>query len=344
MSKSSNSLSLKNSGQFSLTNQRRNVWLVSIFAILLALSGLLFSYLGTPIGLPLRPGLDFTGGTQIRLDRVCKKECEAINVSSITKSLLEFSFPRGENLAKRGLSEVKVQLLDQSQSLVVRLPFLSASEVEDVIEALDSIAGPFSENDKSVDTIGPILGGQLLRSSLISLLVAFSGISLYIGLRYDKVYALLALIAVGHDVLIVCGVFAWLGIFLSVEVDSLFAVSLLTIAGYSVNDTVVVFDRIREQVKEKRFSSLSQRIDYAVSATLTRTIYTSCTTLLPLLALIFFGGSTLFWFSLSLALGIVVGSWSSIALAPSLLSLREPVVNKVRLLNNDLDEGFEESD
>ena len=108
---------------------------------------------------------------------------------------------------------------------------------------------------------------------------------------------------------------------LQLEVDSLFAVSLLTIAGYSVNDTVVVFDRIRERSKDAAGLPLSVQVDQAVSATLTRTLYTSGTTLLPLLALVFFGGATLYWFAIALALGVVVGSWSSIALAPSLLTL-----------------------
>ena len=108
---------------------------------------------------------------------------------------------------------------------------------------------------------------------------------------------------------------------LQLEVDSLFAVSLLTIAGYSVNDTVVVFDRIRERSKDASDLPLSLQVDQAVSATLTRTLYTSGTTLLPLLALVFFGGATLYWFAIALALGVVVGSWSSIALAPSLLTL-----------------------
>ena len=103
--------------------------------------------------------------------------------------------------------------------------------------------------------------------------------------------------------------------------DSLFAVALLTIAGYSVNDTVVVFDRIRERRQQESSLSLSDQVDQAVSATLTRTLYTSGTTLLPLVALILFGGSTLYWFAVALALGVVVGSWSSIALAPSLLTI-----------------------
>ena len=129
---------------------------------------------------------------------------------------------------------------------LLRLPTLSAAQGQAVIEAVEPVAGPFLSGGQSVDTIGPSLGKQLLRSSMISLLVAFSGIAAYISFRYDRRYAFLALVALAHDVAIVCGVFAWLGVVLQLEVDSLFAVSLLTIAGYSVNDTVVVFDRIRD--------------------------------------------------------------------------------------------------
>ena len=190
-----------------------------------------------------------------------------------------------------------------------------------MISGLEDVAGPFVQGGQSVDTIGPSLGGQLLRSSLVSLLVAFAGIAVYITIRYDRRYAFLALAALAHDVIIVCGVFAWLGLAVQLEVDSLFAVALLTIAGYSVNDTVVVFDRIRERSRSDADLSLQEQVDMAVSATLTRTLYTSGTTLLPLLALIFFGGLTLYWFAIALALGVVVGSWSSIAFAPSLLTL-----------------------
>jgi preprotein translocase subunit SecF len=122
-------------------------------------------------------------------------------------------------------------------------------------------------------------------------------------------------------VLITCGLFAWLGLLQGVEVDSLFAVALITVAGYSVTDTVVVFDRIREQKTALASLPLEEQVDVAVDATLTRSLYTSLTTLLPLLGLIFFGGSSLFWFAIALAVGIAVGSWSSIGLAPTLLPL-----------------------
>jgi preprotein translocase subunit SecF len=114
-------------------------------------------------------------------------------------------------------------------------------------------------------------------------------------------------------------VFAWLGLLLGIEVDTLFAVSLITVAGYSVNDTVVVYDRIREQRKQLGELPLTDQVDVAVDATLTRSLFTSLTTLLPLLGLIFFGGASLFWFAVALTVGIGVGSWSSIGLAPTLL-------------------------
>ena len=124
-----------------------------------------------------------------------------------------------------------------------------------------------------------------------------------------------------HDILIVCGVFAWLGYFFNVEVDSLIAVSLLTIAGYSVNNTVVVFDRIREKSLIEDQLSVKYQIDKAVSATFTRTLYTRLTTLLPLICILIWGGSTLYWFAFALVIGVIAGSWSSIALAHSLLSI-----------------------
>ena len=307
--------------RWSLSSMRRRVWLISGLVVFVSLLGLLLSWLDPAIRAPLRPGLDFTGGTQIQLERRCDDSCgelKAIAVSDVIRSL---DLPVEEGQPLPNLGAPRVQLLDGGQSLLLRLPTLSAAQGQAVIQAVEPVAGPFLSGGQSVDTIGPSLGRQLLRSSLISLLVAFSGIAAYIGFRYDRRYAFLALVALAHDVAIVCGVFAWLGVVLQLEVDSLFAVSLLTIAGYSVNDTVVVFDRIRERSKDAADLPLSLQVDQAVSATLTRTLYTSGTTLLPLLALVFFGGATLYWFAIALALGVVVGSWSSIALAPSLLTL-----------------------
>ncbi len=305
-----------------LTRFRKRVWIISLIAVLISILGFISSWFNSSIGLPLKPGLDFTGGTQIQLERICTNQsCEEINSSRVLKALDDITLPYSSGKTSPKLSQAKVQFLDDYQSVVIRLPSLTASQGKIVIQELKSLLGPFDSDSQSIKTIGPTLGKQLLRSSLISLLVAFIGIATYITIRYDRLFALLALVALTHDVLIVCGVFSWLGIYLSVEIDSLFAVALLTIAGYSVNDTVVVFDRIRERRRIDQNLSINEQIDQAVSSTFTRTLYTSGTTLLPLIALITFGGSTLYWFAIALAIGVIVGSWSSIALAPSLLSL-----------------------
>ena len=307
--------------RWSLSASRRRVWLVSGLALLLSLIGLLACWLNPAIGTPLRPGLDFTGGTQIQLERECGSSCRELKAIAVSDLIRDLALPVEGDEVPPTIRSPRVQLLDGGESLSLRLPSLSAAQGQAVIAAVEPLAGPFVAGGQAVDTIGPSLGRQLLRTTLISLLAAFVGIAFYISFRYDGRYAVLALVALAHDVLIVCGVFAWLGLLLQLEVDSLFAVALLTIAGYSVNDTVVVFDRIRERRRQESSLSLPDQVDQAVSATLTRTLYTSGTTLLPLVALILFGGSTLYWFALALALGVVVGSWSSIALAPSLLTL-----------------------
>jgi len=234
----------------------------------------------------------------------------------LTTSDINFLTNSSPNLASS-----TIQSLDNSKLISIRLPFLSAAQSESVVADVIKSYGPFISENTSVEIIGPSLGKQLLKSSLISLFFSFLGIALYINFRYDRRYSFLALLALFHDVLIVCGVFSWLGYFYNIEVDSLFAVSLLTIAGYSVNNTVVVFDRIREKSLIENQLSFKYQIDNAVSATLTRTLYTSLTTLLPLVCILIWGGSTLYWFAFALFIGVIAGSWSSVALAPSLLSI-----------------------
>ena len=303
-----------------LCRQRRKVWFISSIFVALSIIGFLYSYFDPSIRSPLKPGLDFTGGTQIILERQCDLDCNKIDTREISQQLTNISFPSSNINSLPNLSNSKIQLLDNSQSLLIRIPFLNAIQTETVINSLTQAFGPFVKGNISIDAVGPSLGIQLLKSSLISLFAAFTGIALYISFRYDRTYAFLALTALFHDIIIVCGLFSWLGIIYKIEVDSLFAVSLLTIAGYSVNNTVVVFDRIREKSRSNKLITLFEQIDRAVSATLTRTLYTSATTLFPLISLMLFGGSTLYWFSVSLSLGVIVGAWSSIALAPSLLS------------------------
>ncbi len=308
------------SPKFRISQHRRIAWWGSGLACALSVLGLVLSWLNPAIGSPLRPGLDFTGGTQIQLERQCEpKACTPITVSQVEARLSSLALPVATNEQGPNLAAAKVQSLDGGQSLVLRLPALSAEQSQVVITAIDDLAGPLKASGGSVNTIGPTLGAQLLQGSVVSLLVSFAAIAVYISFRYDKVFAFLALLTLAHDVMITCGLFAWLGLFFGIEVDSLFAVSLITVAGYSVTDTVIVFDRIREQKKNLGHLPLADQVDVAVDATLTRSLYTSLTTLMPLLGLIFFGGASLFWFAVALAVGIAVGSWSSIGVAPTLL-------------------------
>ena len=302
-----------------VNRRRRLLWAISGIAVLLSLLGMALSWRSPQIGLPLRPGLDFTGGTQIELSRRCEGTCPPLTVSALEAEVRSISLPAEPGTTAPDLRGVTAQILDNGEQVLLRLPTLSAAQGQALVDQIRPLVGETVPGGLSVDTIGPTLGAQLLRSSLISLLVSFVGIALYITFRYDRIFALLALLCLGHDVLITCGVFAWLGLLAGVEVNSLFAVALLTIAGYSVNDTVVIFDRIREKRADLKDQSLADQADAAVSATLTRSVYTSLTTLLPLIALILFGGSTLFWFAVALSVGILVGSWSSIAVAPTLL-------------------------
>ncbi|MBM5824302.1 MAG: protein translocase subunit SecF [Cyanobacteria bacterium M_surface_10_m2_119] len=307
--------------QLRVNRHSRLLWSLSAVALVLSVVGLAASWLSPAIGAPLRPGLDFTGGTQIELSRTCAGSCAPLTVAQLESAAREVSLAAEAGASAPDLRGVSAQVLEEGAQVVLRLPTLSAAQGQALVTALQPVVGDTTPGGLSIETIGPTLGSQLLRSSLISLLVSFVGIALYITFRYDRVYAVLALLCLAHDVLITTGVFAWLGLLAGVEVNSLFAVALLTIAGYSVNDTVVIFDRIREKRNQLQGFSLADQADAAVQATLTRSLYTSLTTLLPLIALILFGGSTLFWFAVALSIGILVGAWSSISVAPTLLPL-----------------------
>ena len=304
---------------FRINNYSRGAWLGSGLAIAISLLGLLTSWLNPSIGAPLRPGLDFTSGTQIQVERTCEADCPPIASDDVRATVASLPLPAEGQEASLNLSGTIVQVLDGGGTLLLRLPVLDPYQSQFLINSLEGSYGPLNTSGSSVDTIGPTLGSKILRVSMISLAVSFIAISAYISFRYSGIFAVLALVCLAHDVLITCGIFAWLGLGFGIEVNALFAVALVTVAGYSINDTVVVYDRIREQQKVLPELPFSDQVDNAVDATLTRSLYTSFTTLLPLLAVIVLGGSSLFWFAVALAIGVAVGSWSSIGIAPTLL-------------------------
>ncbi len=295
-----------------LIKNKRKIISFSTFLILLSLLGILYSTFNTSYKKPINLGMDFVGGNELRIERVCAEECSNLSPDSVLENLREISSN------KNFINNIKLQFQNNNKLISIRTPYLSIQESNNLITNLDNIIGPLNYDSKDSRLIGPKLGKRLLTNCITSLLVSLFAISLYITIRFDKKYALFALLALFHDLLIVFGIFSWLGIILSVEVNSLFAVSLLTIAGYSVNDTVVIFDRIRENLKSKK-EGYNETIQLSVNESFRRTTFTSITTLIPLLSIILFGSYSLFWFSLALSLGIIVGSYSSILLAPSLL-------------------------
>ena len=295
-----------------LIKNRKKVFSFSLFLISLSLVGILYSTFNTSYKMPINLGMDFLGGSELRIERVCENKCSNISPDKVIENLKKVS--KNKNL----VNNIKLQFQNDYKLISIRTPYLKIEESNNLINNLETVIGPLNDDSKNTRLIGPKLGKKLLLNSVTSLLVSLFAISLYISIRFDRKYALFALLALFHDLLIVFGLFSWLGILLSIEVNSLFAVSLLTIAGYSVNDTVVIFDRIRENLKLKDIE-YNETIQISVNESFRRTAFTSITTLIPLLTLILFGSYSLFWFSISLSLGIIIGSYSSIMLAPSFL-------------------------
>ena len=292
---------------------KKRIWYFSTFLILFSFIGILFSSFYKPIKKPINLGMDFIGGNEIRIERICNESCSEITTDILLKKL------RGISTDKTFINNIRLQVQNDNKLISIRTPFIDINKSEELIENIEKVTGPLDFGSRNSRSIGPKLGKDLLVNGLISLAISLLAISLYLSVRFDKKFSILALAALFHDLFIVFGFFSWLGIILSVEVNSLFAVALLTIAGYSVNDTVVIFDRIRENNKSKKYNNINQSVEVSVNESLRRTLFTSLTTLIPLLTLILFGSYSLFWFSIALAMGIVVGSYSSILLAPSFL-------------------------
>lgn len=298
--------------KLNIIQQRGLWWGISTVLVLVSLVAMAISW--QQFGTPLKPGLDFAGGTRLQLTRACvaTDSCaEPLDLADVRQVLGE-----------QGLDSSSLQLLgDDQQVLSIRTRTLTVDERAPLQSALDEAIGPFDSSSTQIDTVGPVVGKQLLVSGLLALLVSFAGIVIYMSLRFKLDYALLAILALAHDVTITAGVFAILGLVLGVEVDSLFIVSLLTIVGFSVNDTVVIYDRVRENMKLSPGSHINDIVDSAVNQTLARSINTSLTTTLPLVAIVIFGGPTLKYFALALIVGFVAGAYSSIFVASSLLAL-----------------------
>jgi len=298
--------------KISVNKQRGFWWLLSGAVILSGLIAMVISW--QQIGAPLRPSLDFIGGTRLQLERDCSKpaNCDKpIDINAVR-----------EILNAQGLGNSSIQVVGtEQQGLSIRTKNLNVEERTNLQTALSEKIGAFDPQKTQIDTVGPTIGRQLFTSGLLALIISFAGIIVYLSLRFQLDYAIFAIIALFHDVLITVGIFSILGLVQGVEVDSLFIVALLTITGFSVNDTVVIYDRIREVLKINPNQPINQVVDDAVNQTLARSINTTLTVLLTLFAIFLFGGETLKNFALALIIGFTAGAYSSIFIASTLLSL-----------------------
>jgi preprotein translocase subunit SecF len=297
--------------QLNITEQRKLWWSISIGLALLGTiaMGISFSRFNSPVAL----GLDFSGGTRLQLELDCTitGNCDTPIKLNDARSILS-----DLNL------EANVQVIGQNKTgIAVRTSNLDVEQRTALEQALTDQLGAFDVRKTQIDTVGPTVGQQLFSAGLLSLLVASAGIVAYLSLRFQLDYAIFAIIALFHDVWITVGVFSILGLTSGFEADSLFMVALLTIIGFSVNDTVVIYDRVRETGKENPELTPNEIVDRAVNQTLARSINTTLTTVLPLLAIFIFGGATLKDFAAVLIIGFLLGVYSSIFIASSLLAV-----------------------
>ncbi len=261
---------------------------------------------------PLRPSLDFIGGTRLQFELDCTKpeNCKPIDIAAVRQVL-----------DAQGLAGSSIQVIGKEQrGLSLRTKTLDVEQRTKLQTALKDKIGAFAPKSTQIDTVGPTLGKQLFTSGLLAVLLSFVGITIYLTFRFQLDYAFFAFVALFHDVFITVGIFSILGLVLGVEVDSLFVVAILTIIGFSVNDTVVIYDRVREVIKLNPGQSIDQIVDDAVMQTLGRSINTTMTTLLTLFSIFLFGGETLKYFALALIVGFIAGAYSSIFIASTLLA------------------------
>lgn len=263
--------------------------------------------------LGLKPGIDLSGGTDWQ-----------IAFTTSTPSIAEIQ----STLSAAGVKELSVQILG-TREFTIETPEMSEVNHEQYAGILKSKLGDFTEENFS--SIGPTIGSELARKSITAIILVLIGISIYIAYAFRKVsepvkswkYGLVTLATLVHDVSIPTGFLALLGYFKGIQIDTNFIVALLVIMGFSVHDTIVVFDRIRENLLVSRGKkiSLGEIIDYSVRETFARSVNTSFTLVLVLVALLIFGPQSLFYFILTMLIGTVFGTYSSIFVASPLLYL-----------------------
>ncbi len=267
--------------------------IISLVLVIISLSFLIFKGLNF--------GIDFKGGTLIELRSSDKK----INVTSLR-----------DNLNQMDLGDVSVKKFGNDQDYLVK--FENRDNKKDIIEEIKTnLDNSFGNNFdfRRVENVGPKVSAELLKSGIIAISVSLAIMLIYIWIRFEWQFSLGAIIALFHDVIITLGLFS----LLSLEINLSIIAAVLTIVGYSMNDTVVIFDRVRENLRKYSDIKIFELTNISINETLSRTLITSVTTLLALFSIFFFGGEVLKGFSLAMIFGVIFGTYSSIYIANTIL-------------------------
>lgn len=266
-------------------------------------SVLLFIFVG------LNVGVDFKGGTVMTI-----RTAEAANIEKLR-----------EDVNSLGFGQAEIQEFGSPRDVLIRLPAVEGGEEaqQTTIAKVKEALGPGVEF-RSVEVVGPKVSNELAQQSIVAVVVAIIGILLYVWLRFEWQFAAGAVLSLLHDVLITIGIFCLLRIEFNLQIIA----AILTIVGYSLNDTVVVFDRIREYMRKYKSMNLADLIDFSINSVFPRTILTSVTTMLALVALYAFGGEVLRGFTFTMILGVLIGTYSSIFIASPVLILLGTVMSE----------------
>ena len=296
----------------------RWVWMgLTTILLLPGIIAMIYAAIINPNHSPLKLGIDYTGGTILQY---------SVDQKVDNNKLADLR----TNLINAGVDSPALQIINVSDDkksktqdiISIRTKFIEGMDKENVVSNVTSVMQKEYKNSELLTTnsIGPTLGKELFKNSLIALGLACLGIVAYLSFRFQFDFAVCAILALMHDVVFVVGVFALLGLFCGVQVDGLFLTAILTVIGFSVHDTIVVFDRIRENLRYyAKKMSFGEIVTASVNQPMARSINTSLTTLITLMALYFFGGVTTRDFVLAMILGIAIGTYSSIFFASMLI-------------------------
>ena len=298
---------------------------LALSAILLTpgILAMIYSTIVYPTHSPVKVGIDYTGGTTLQYgvkEDITNEKLASVR-TDLEKGGIENPYLQIINVNAEGESNLK-------SILAIRTKF-----IEEGSNDQDNITNIVNKDFESpelvqVTSVGPTLGTELFKNSLIALSLAILGIIAYLTFRFQFNYALAAILGLIHDTVFVMGIFSILGLVYNIQVDALFVTAVLTVIGFSVHDTIVVFDRVRENLKYYgKKMSFGEIMNSSINQTLARSINTSVTTLITLLALYFLGGVTTRDFVLAMILGIFIGTYSSIFFCSTLIDIWEDKKN-----------------